>query len=63
MEGNDINISTKIGDVQMVNPLMNASGVMCTQLEDLQKLNTSGSGAFISKSCTLFSREGNPEPR
>jgi dihydroorotate dehydrogenase (fumarate) len=58
-----VDLSTKLGNVKILNPLMNASGVMCTELGDLHKLNTSSSGAFISKSCTLLSRKGNPEPR
>ena len=59
----DIDLSTKIGGINMDNPLMNASGVMCTEIEDLQLLNSSSCGGFISKSCTLLERRGNPEPR
>ncbi|KAH8607103.1 putative Dihydroorotate dehydrogenase [Trypanosoma vivax] len=45
------------------NPFMNAAGVLCTTEGDLQQMSASGSGSLISKSCTLESRVGNPEPR
>ena len=49
--------------VTFANPFMNAAGVMCSNEEDLTKLDGSTSGSFITKSCTLEPREGNPEPR
>ena len=54
---------TTIGNIQLKNCIMNAAGVRCTTNEDLQALNTSASGAIITKSCTLLSRQGNPLPR
>lgn len=42
---------------------MNASGVHCMTIEDLQELEKSDTGAYITKSCTLEKREGNPSPR
>lgn len=42
---------------------MNASGVHCMTIEDLQELEKSDAGAYITKSCTLEKREGNPSPR
>lgn len=42
---------------------MNASGVHCMTIQEMDELATSTSGAFITKSCTLNAREGNPEPR
>ena len=44
-------------------PLSNASGVIVFR-DDLNELSSCRStGTFISKSCTLESRKGNPEPR
>lgn len=45
------------------NPLMNASGVHCMTVAELDELAHSQAGAFITKSCTLEKRAGNPEPR
>ncbi len=42
---------------------MNASGVHCMTIEDLQELEKSDAGAYITKSYTLEKREGNPSPR
>ncbi|OPG68482.1 dihydroorotate oxidase, partial [Pseudomonas ogarae] len=45
------------------NPLMNASGVHCMTIQELDELAHSEAGAFITKSCTINERKGNPEPR
>ena len=45
------------------NPFMNASGVHCMTVSELAELDRSSAGAFITKSCTLTERSGNPEPR
>lgn len=45
------------------NPFMNASGVHCMTTTELVELEQSNAGAFITKSCTLNERAGNPEPR
>lgn len=42
---------------------MNASGVHCMTTIELVELEQSNAGAFITKSCTLNERAGNPEPR
>ena len=42
---------------------MNASGVSCTNTEDLENLLSTNCGAIVTKSCTLEKRLGNPEPR
>lgn len=42
---------------------MNASGVHCMITSELEELANSRAGAFITKSCTLNDRAGNPEPR
>ncbi|MBI5389869.1 dihydroorotate oxidase [Candidatus Woesearchaeota archaeon] len=58
-----IDLSTTITGIKLKNPLMNASGALCMTKEELHELGASSSGAFISKSCTLLARDGNPEPR
>ena len=44
-------------------PIMNASGVHCTMLEELRALGRSDCDAMVTKSMTLEPRGGNPEPR
>lgn len=57
-------ISTKIGKISMETCIYNASGVGCRTHEELLKLNNCNSvGAVVSKSTTLFPRDGNLEPR
>ncbi|MCZ1455948.1 dihydroorotate oxidase [Enterococcus faecium] len=43
--------------------MMNASGVHCMTTQELDELAHSEAGAFITKSCTINERKGNPEPR
>lgn len=61
----DIDLKTKLfNDTILYNPLYNASGVMCTTYDQLQSvLDCPGTGAVITKSCTLLPRDGNLEPR
>lgn len=54
---------TTFAHTKFSNPFMNASGVHCMTIEDLQELEKSDAGAYITKSCTLETREGNPSPR
>ncbi|MCH1713647.1 MULTISPECIES: dihydroorotate oxidase [Lactococcus] len=54
---------TTFAHTKFANPFMNASGVHCMTIEDLQELEKSDTGAYITKSCTLEKREGNPSPR
>jgi dihydroorotate dehydrogenase (fumarate) len=54
---------TTFAHTKFANPFMNASGVHCMTIEDLQELEKSDAGAYITKSCTLEKREGNPSPR
>lgn len=58
-----ISVETKISNKIFDNCLMNASGAKCMTFEDLSKLKNSESGTWITKSCTISSREGNPSPR
>ena len=43
--------------------IMNASGALCVTREELDALGRSSAGAIVTKSMTLESRRGNPEPR
>lgn len=52
-----------IAGIKLAGFACNASGPMCTTLNELKDLGTSGSAAIVMKSCTLEAREGNPEPR
>lgn len=54
---------TTFADTKFANPFMNASGVHCMTVDDLQDLEKSDAGAYITKSSTLEKREGNPSPR
>lgn len=56
-------LQTTFLDYTYDNPLMNASGVHCMTVSELDELATSQAGAFITKSATLAERAGNPEPR
>lgn len=63
MEIKAINLSTTLAGINLSNCLMNASGVFCTEKEELQQLTTTNVGAIVTKSCTLEYRAGNPSPR
>lgn len=56
-------LATTFANFTYKNPLMNASGVHCMTIDELEQLSNSGAGAFITKSATLEARAGNPEPR
>ncbi|WP_185860002.1 dihydroorotate oxidase [Blattabacterium cuenoti] len=58
-----IDISANINGISLASCIMNASGVLCTTKEELNKLIISSSGAVVTKSCTLKPRKGNLEPR
>jgi dihydroorotate dehydrogenase (fumarate) len=56
-------ISVKFGGKIAESPFGNAAGVRCTTIEDMEKLDKSSAGIWVSKTGTLESREGNPKPR
>ncbi|TWP22595.1 dihydroorotate oxidase [Apibacter muscae] len=58
-----MNLESIISERIFTNCLMNASGVKCMTFDELEVLGASESGTFITKSCTLQPREGNPSPR
>jgi dihydroorotate dehydrogenase (fumarate) len=59
----NIDFATDLCGYTLNSPIMNASGVMCTDEMDFKFLTISETGAVVSKSCTLTERTGNPEPR
>lgn len=56
-------LKTKLGNLKLENPLMNASGVNCTAFEELIELAESNLGAMITKTSSSNPRYGNPKPR
>ena len=56
-------ISCKLGNVNLNSCIFNASGVYCKSKENLVNLNNCQNvGAIISKSCTVDIRHGNENP-
>ena len=53
------NLRTTVGKLQFVNPICNASGVLCRTVDELVSTYLSNTGAVITKSCTLNERDGN----
>jgi len=51
-----------IGDIKFKNPILNASGCWCMNEEQLDDLYSSSLGGIVSKTCSIFSKEANPEP-
>lgn len=47
----------------LANPLMNASGVHCMTVAEMDELAQSAAGAFVTKTATRDYRAGNPQPR
>lgn len=58
-----LSLQTTFLDYSFANPFMNASGVSCMSIEELQQVEASAAGGVITKSATLTPRDGNPEPR
>jgi dihydroorotate dehydrogenase (fumarate) len=56
-------LSTTIAGVKFPSCFMNAAGALCVTAEELRALGTSKAGAIVTKSMTVESRLGNPEPR
>lgn len=52
----------KIGDIIFENPILNASGCWCVYENQLDELYNSNLSGIVCKTCTIFSKEGNPEP-
>ncbi len=58
-----VSTASHIGDFQFKNVFMNAAGVYCMTREELEAVRQSAAGTFVTKTATLESRVGNPEPR
>lgn len=54
---------TQIAGFQFDNCLMNAAGVACMTIAELEEVKNSAAGSFVTKTATLEPRAGNPEPR
>ncbi len=57
-----MSFDTEVGDIQLRNPLILASGVLGTTYSTLQRTYEAGLGAVITKSIGPRSRIGNPNP-
>ncbi|MBI3008353.1 MAG: dihydroorotate dehydrogenase, partial [Candidatus Omnitrophica bacterium] len=58
-----IDLSAKLGRIEMKNPVMTASGTFGYGEEYNQLMDISKLGAIVTKSITLNPRIGNPSPR
>ena len=58
-----VSLKTQIAGFSFDNCLMNAAGVSCMTVEELEAVRQSSAGTFITKTATLTPRQGNPEPR
>ena len=56
-------LRTQIAGFSFDNCLMNAAGVACMTIEELEEVRQSAAGSFVTKTATLEARAGNPEPR
>ena len=56
-------LRTQIAGFSFDNCLMNAAGVACMTVEELEEVRQSAAGSFVTKTATLEARTGNPEPR
>ncbi|MCX7696738.1 MAG: dihydroorotate dehydrogenase [Bacteroidales bacterium] len=58
-----IDLSVKLGNLELINPILTASGTFGYGFEFDDFININELGGFITKSVTLNKREGNPYPR
>ncbi len=58
----DYNIPTKIGGIELKNPIIVASGILGLSQSIFNRLHQLGAGAIVSKSISLFPREGYRNP-
>ena len=58
-----VSTKTQIAGFEFGNCLMNAAGVACMTIEELEGVKNSAAGTFVTKTATLEFRQGNPEPR
>ena len=58
-----LSIGRGVAGFSFDNCLMNAAGVACMTVEELEEVRQSAAGSFVTKTATLEARAGNPEPR
>ena len=58
-----VSLQTQIAGFSFDNCLMNAAGVACMTVEELEAVRQSSAGTFVTKTATLSLRQGNHEPR
>ena len=58
-----VSTKTTIAGFEFDNCLMNAAGVACMTIAELEEVKNSAAGTFVTKTATLEYRQGNPEPR
>lgn len=58
-----VSTKTTIGNFTFENCFMNAAGIYCMTKEELEAVEQSEAGSFVTKTGTLEPRTGNPEPR
>lgn len=51
-----------IDNIKFDNPFINASGCWVLDLQQMKLLENSKLGGIVSKTCTIFSKNGNEEP-
>jgi len=59
----NINLETTVGGIHLATCVYNASGPRSGASQALAKIATSSAGAVLSKSATVESQKGNPQPR
>ena len=59
----EVNLSTKLGSLELKNPVLTASGTFGYGLEYADFVDLNRLGGFIVKGTTLEPRQGNPYPR
>lgn len=55
-----VSLKTQIAGFSLDNCLMNAAGVACMTVEELEAVRQSSAGTFVTKTATLSPRQGNP---
>ncbi|WP_283679620.1 dihydroorotate oxidase [Lentilactobacillus sp. Marseille-Q4993] len=58
-----VSLQSELAGIHFDNLMMNAAGVRCSSVVDLNKIMVSSAGGAITKSATIEPREGNESPR
>ena len=58
-----VSTKTTIAGFELDNCMMNAAGVACMTIAELEEVQNSAAGPFVTNTATLEYRQGNPEPR